>query len=134
MVMSTQVLAEAANLLATALIDEIQLGTLGEPVTVGIDVTREFTPVGDPIPGLVQTTTLANAAESQVQSVWSIKVRQGTPVVAGMGVEVLRCDQEPSLVGKRLLIDKVSENGSATIRKAVASDALSVNQEGKGVL
>jgi hypothetical protein len=41
---------------------------------------------------------------------------------------------EPDLVGKVLLLDKVSQNGLAMLRKAVASDFDMVNQEGKGGL
>lgn len=132
MVMSTQTLGEAARLLEqSVLIDSVQLLLVGEPVTVGYHVTRETVPVGDPVPALVQTTVLANAVESQVSNVYSVKVPQGTVVDPGMAVEVLRCVQEPSLVGKKLLLDKVSQNGLAMIRKAVASDFHQVDQQGK---
>lgn len=132
MVMSTQTLHEASALLASAvLVDSVQLLLVGEPVTVGYDVTRPTTEVGDPIPALVQTTTLANAAESLVDNVYSVKVQQGTVVDPGMAVRVITCQQEPSLVGKVLLLDKVSQNGLALIRKAVATDFHTVNQQGK---
>lgn len=134
MVMSTPILADAAHLLSTVLIDSVQIHNVGEPVTVGFTVERELTPVGDPVPALVQTTTLANAVESNVENIYSVKVAQGTVLEAGQAVEVLTCVQEPSLVGKKLLLDKVSQNGSAIIRKAVASDFHTVNQEGKGNL
>ncbi|QNL31022.1 hypothetical protein SEA_KAUALA_10 [Microbacterium phage Kauala] len=135
MVMSTQTLGEAARLLEqSVLIDSVQLLLVGEPVTVGFNVERPTVPVGDPVPALVQTTTLANAAESQVVNVYSVKVPQDTVVDAGMAVEVLTCQQEPSLVGKKLLLDKVSQNGLAIIRKAVASDFHTVDQQGKGDL
>ncbi|UVG34577.1 hypothetical protein SEA_CHEETO1_11 [Microbacterium phage Cheeto1] len=133
--MSTQTLAEASNLLGDAvLVDSVQLLLVGEPVTVGFEVTRETTPVGDPVRSLVQTTTLANAAESLVSNIYSIKFDALTVVDAGMAVEVLSCFREPDLVGKKLLIDKVSQNGLALIRKAVASDFHVVNQQGKGDL
>ncbi|AVJ49758.1 hypothetical protein PBI_LUCKY3_10 [Microbacterium phage Lucky3] len=131
MVMSTQTLAEAAKLLTTPFVDSVQLLLVGEPVTVGFEVVRETVPVGDPVAALVQTTTLANAVESQVVNVYSVKVPQGTVIDAGMAVEVLTCQQEPSLVGKKLLLDKVSQNGLALIRKAVASDFHNVDQQGK---
>ncbi|WNM67983.1 hypothetical protein SEA_SIRVICTOR_10 [Microbacterium phage SirVictor] len=129
--MSTQTLAEAAKLLTTPFVDSVQLLLVGEPVTVGFEVVRETVPVGDPVAALVQTTTLANAVESQVVNVYSVKVPQGTVIDAGMAVEVLTCQQEPSLVGKKLLLDKVSQNGLALIRKAVASDFHNVDQQGK---
>lgn len=132
MTMSTQTLADAGALLASSvLVDSIQVFTVGEPVTVGHEVTRQLTFAGDPIPGLVQTTTLQNAIESRVENTYSIKVARGTALRAGQAVVVVRCVAEPDLVGKTLLVDKVSQNGLALIRKAVASDYDSVNQEGK---
>ncbi|QJD50050.1 hypothetical protein SEA_ZADA_10 [Microbacterium phage Zada] len=129
--MSTQTLAESSRLLELVLMDSLQLLDVGDPVTVGHNVTRSLTPVGDPIPGLVQTTTLQNAVESRVESVYSIKVRQGTQISAGQAIRVVSCVQEPSLVGKVLLLDKISQNGLALLRKGVATDATVVNQEGK---
>ncbi|AWN03465.1 hypothetical protein PBI_GARGOYLE_10 [Microbacterium phage Gargoyle] len=129
--MSTQTLAESSRLLELVLMDSLQLLDVGDPVTVGHNVTRSLTPVGDPIPGLVQTTTLQNAVESRVESVYSIKVRQGTQISAGQAIRVVSCVQEPSLVGKVLLLDKISQNGMALLRKGVATDATVVNQEGK---
>jgi hypothetical protein len=135
MTMSTQTLTESARLLAASvLLDSIQIYDVGAPVTVGFEVTRPLTPVGDPVAGLVQTTTLANAAESNVESFYSVKVAQGTALNPGQAVRVLACVMEPQLVGKTLLLDKVSLNGAAMIRKAVATDFEKVNQEGKGDL
>lgn len=131
--MSTQTLTESARLLAAAtLIDTIQIGTVGPPVTIGFEVTRELTPIGGPVPGLVQSITLENAVESLTSTTFSVKVAQGTTLNPGNAVEVISCQQEPELVGMILLIDKVSLNGAAMIRKAVARDFETVNQEGKG--
>jgi len=130
--MSTQTLAEASRLLAlSVLTDMVQISTVGAPVTVGFSVVRPLVPAGEPVAALVQTTTLANATESRVENLYSVKVAQGTVLVAGQAVTVTRCTQEPSLVGKTLLLDKVSQNGIALIRKAVATDFDTVNQEGK---
>lgn len=131
--MATSILtwANAGSLLSRVLVDTVQVYDVGEPVTVGADVTRALTPVGDPIPALVQTTTLQNAVESQVDSTFSIKVARKTQIQAGQAVVVLSCDSEPDLVSKALLVDKVSQNGAALIRKAVASEGSVVNQEGK---
>lgn len=132
MATSTQTLAEASRLLSSeVLIDSIDLFTAGEPTTVGFQVTRPLTPVAQAVPALVQTTTLANALESRTDNVYSIKVAQGTAIEAGMVVGVVTCGREPSLVGKRLLLDKVSQNGLALIIKGTASDWTVVNQEGK---
>lgn len=132
MVMSTQTLSEAARLVERSiLIDRINLYEAGEPDTQGFEVVRPLTPLANGVPALVQTTTLANAAESRVTNVYSIKVAQGTVLDPGTVVEVDQCVQEPSLTGKKLLVDKVSENGAAMLRKAVASDWTVVNQEGK---
>jgi hypothetical protein len=133
--MSTQTLTESARQLALAVLkDTVQIMDVGQPVTVGINVTRELTPVGDPVAGLVQTTVLDNAVESLVDSVYSVKVAGGTNIKAGQAVKVISCLMEPSLVGKVLLLDKVSQNGLAMIRKAVATEFKPVNQEGKGGL
>lgn len=135
MTMSTQTLDEAGRQVAAAvLLDMVQIHDVGNPVTVGIHVTRELTPVGKPIPGLVQTTGLENAVESRTSSVYSIKVARGTDLKAGQAVKVLFCRAEPDLAHKVLLVDKVSKNGLAMIRKAVASDFEVVNQEGKAGL
>lgn len=134
MVMSTQILRDAAALLARELIDTVQILNVGDPITVGPNVTRSLTPVGDPIPGLVQTTVLANAVEGVSENIYSVKVAQGTAISAGQAVRVVTAELEPALVGKVLLLDKVSENGAALIRKAVAQDTNVVNQEGKEVL
>lgn len=135
MTMSTQTLAESARLMAQAvLVDELQIMNVGQPVTVGINVNRELTPVGRPVAGLVQTTVLENAVESRSTSTYSIKVAQGTALKPGQAVKILYCRAEPDLSQKILLVDKVSLNGAAVIRKAVASDYDVVNQEGKGGL
>jgi hypothetical protein len=140
MTMSTPILAEAATLLTSAVLrDYIQIYNVGDPVTVGIQVTRELIPVligGSPlvIRGLVQTVVLENAIESRVNTAYSVKVPQGIPLRPGQAVKVLNCVMEPELVGKVLLLDKVSQNGLAMIRKATASDFENVNQEGKGEL
>lgn len=135
MTMSTQILAEAARVLAEATLrDTIQILTVGPPVTVGFEVTRELTPLGDPVAGLVQTTVLENAVESKSSSSYSVKVHAGQLFRPGMAVRVITCELEPELVGKELLIDKVSLNGAAMIRKGVATDFDVVNQEGKEAL
>lgn len=135
MTMSTQTLTEAGRTLAAAvLIDVIQILNVGQPVTTGINVTRSLTPVGEPIAGLVQTTVLENAIESRVNSTYSVKVARGTALVPGQAIRVISCQAEPDLVGKELLLDKISLNGLAMIRKGVATDFEAVNQEGKGGL
>lgn len=135
MVMSTRISHEAARLLEqNILLDRVQLLDVGPAVTVGTQVTRALTPVGGPVPGLVQTTVLQNAAEGLTTNIYSVKVAQATVWQAGQAVRVTECQMEPDLVGKVLLLDKVSQNGAALIRKGVASDVTVVNQEGKEAL
>jgi hypothetical protein len=134
MAMSTQTLDNAASQLEYLLVDSLQLYTVGDPVTTGINVTRSLTPLGAPLAGLVQTTTLLNAVESRTDNTYAIKTAKRTPLAAGQAVKVLSCAAEPELVGKTLLVDKVSMNGLSLLRKAVASDYTQVNQEGKGAL
>lgn len=135
MLMSTQTLREAGRLLAdNVLHDEVKLYAVGAPVTVGTKVTHELDLLDGNLAALVQTTVLANTIESRTDNVYSIKVAAGTVISAGMVVEVISCELEPDLIGKKLLLDKVSKNGVSIIRKAVASDWDNVNQEGKASL
>lgn len=133
MTMSTQTLAEGARLLAGVLIDSIQIYNVGEPTTPpgGFTVVRPLTAVGDPVAGLVQGTTLNNAIESKTETVWSVKVALATPLSSGQAIKVLSCQQDPTLVGRTLLLDKVSQQGAAMIRKGVASTVEVINQQGK---
>lgn len=132
MAMSTQTLDESARLLASAvLIDTIQILNVGQPVTVGINVTRSLTAVGDPIAGLVQSISLEVAAEGRVTQLYSIKVAKGTALEAGQAVRVITCLAEPDLVGQELLVDQMSRNGLAMIRKGYGTIFQNVNQEGK---
>lgn len=132
MTMSTQILDEASRLLSQAtLVDQVQIMDVGEPVTVGVNVTRALTPVGQPVPGLVQTTILENAVESRTNSAYSVKVGRWTALEPGQAVKVLVCRSEPGLVDKIIFIDKVSLNGAALLRKATGTDYDTVNQEGK---
>lgn len=132
MVMSTQTLTSASSLMSVALlVDSVDLYDVGEVETVGFTTQRPLTLVQAGVQALVQTTTLQNAVESQVANTYSIKVQQGTVIRAGQAVQVATCQQEPDLVGKKLLIDKVSQNGLALVRKAVASDFNVVDQQGK---
>lgn len=135
MVMSTQTLASASSLLDVALlIDSLDLYDVGELVTEGIHTKRELTLVQSDIRSLVQTTTLQNAVESATDNTYSIKVPRETVMGPGQAVKVTKCTQEPNLVGKTLYVDKVSQNGLAIIRKAVASDTYNVDRQGTEVL
>lgn len=132
MTMSTQTLDESARLLAAAvLLDRIQVLDVGEPVTVGTSVTRETTEVGGPIAGLVQTISLESASDGRVTQVFSIKVPRGTALAPGQAVRVEACLMEPTLVGQIILVDTMSKNGLAMIRKGYGSNSQIVNQEGK---
>lgn len=121
-------------MLTTVMLDTVQIYDVGQPVTTGIHVTRQLTAVGEPVAGLVQSTTLANAAESMTEQVFSVKVPYMTVLKAGQAVRVISCLMEPDLIGKTLLLDKVSLNGAAMLRKGTASEAEVVNQEGKEAL
>lgn len=133
MTITTQTLTDASSLIKqTLLVDTVDLYTLGETQTEGYRAYRKATLVEPDVAALVQTTVLANAAESQVDNVYSVKVPLSTEVTAGMVARVTSCQQEPSLVGKHLMIDKVSQNGLAMLRKCVAADFHQVDQQGKG--
>ena len=127
-------LADAGKLLSLVLVDKVQLYTVGPPVTTGIQVTRQLTPLGEPVNGLVQTTLLANAVESLTETTWSVKVAAEVPLQGGMAVQVLMCQQDPSLVGEVLLIDRVNQSGMNLIRKGVSGCFMTVDQQGKAVM
>ena len=127
-------LADAGKLLSLVLVDKVQLYTVGPPVTTGIQVTRQLTPLGEPVNGLVQTTLLANAVESLTETTWSVKVAAEVPLQGGMAVQVLMCQQDPSLVGEVLLIDRVNQSGMNLIRKGVSASFMAVDQQGKAVM
>ena len=134
MVRQTIPLADAGKLLSLVLVDKVQLYTVGPPVTTGIQVTRQLTPLGGPVNGLVQTTLLANAVESLTETTWSVKVAAEVPLQGGMAVQVLMCQQDPSLVGEVLLIDRVNQSGMNLIRKGVSGCFMAVDQQGKAVM
>ena len=127
-------LADAGKLLSLVLVDKVQLYTVGPPVTTGIQVTRQLTAIGEPVNGLVQTTLLANAVESLTETTWSVKVAAEVPLQGGMAVQVLMCQQDPSLVGEVLLIDRVNQSGMNIIRKSVSGSFMTVDQQGKAVM
>ena len=124
-------LADAGKLLSLVLVDKVQLYTVGPPVTTGIQVTRQLTPLGESVNGLVQTTLLA---KSLTETTWSVKVAAEVPLQGGMAVQVLVCQQDPSLVGEYLLIDRVSQSGMNLIRKGVSGSFMTVDQQGKAVM
>lgn len=134
MVRQTIPLADAGKLLSIVLVDKVQIYTVGPPVTTGIQVTRQLAPLGEPVNGLVQTTLLANAVESLTETTWSVKVAAEVPLQGGMAVQVLRCQQDTSLVGEYLLIDRVSQSGMNLIRKGVSGSSMAVDQQGKAVM
>ena len=127
-------LADAGRLLSLVLVDKVQIYTVGPPITTGIQVTRQLAPLGEPVSGLVQTTILANAVESLTETTWSVKVAAEVPLRGGMAVQVLVCQQDPSLVGEYLLIDRVSQSGMNLIRKGVSGSFMAVDQQGKAVM
>lgn len=132
MVISIQTLDDASGLMTTAvLVDLINIYSVGPVQTTGTQTSRALTKLQTNIPGLVQTTVLQNAVESQVVNTYSVKVPRGIALTAGLAVKVVRCVAEPGLVGKTLLLDKVSQNGLALLKKAVASDFHAVDQQGK---
>lgn len=135
MVMSIPILDEAAKLIEkNTLIDQIQILDVSEPITVGVTVSRPLTPVGEPVAGLVQSVTLENVVEGTMSQAYSIKVARFTELRPGQAVRVLVCRQEPDLVNQVLLLDTVSRNGAALLRKATGNLQKVVNTQGKEAL
>jgi hypothetical protein len=132
MTMSTQTLDEAGRTMTRAiLIDTLQIFNVGDTITTGAHVSRELTPVGDPISGLVQTVTLESAVEGRVAQGYSIKVSRGTALEAGQVIKVVTTRTDQELVGLPILVDTISKNGLAMIRKGTGITFETVNQEGK---
>ena len=79
MTMSTPTLHEASCLLETVLIDLVQIMDVGDPVTVGIHVTRSLIPVG---------TSLASSPASAASSlrVGARRARTETRSLAAVGL------------------------------------------------
>lgn len=134
MTMSTLIWSKGAALLEQLLIDSVQIMSVGQPVTVGAQVTRTLTPVGAPIAGLVQSVSLENAAEGRVNQLYSVKLPVGTAIEEGQAVKVLASELEPELVGQVVLLETVSRNGLAMLRKGTGQVSRIVNQEGKEAL
>ncbi|WNN96042.1 hypothetical protein SEA_SCHIMMELS22_11 [Microbacterium phage Schimmels22] len=135
MTMSTQTLREAARLMEeNLLLDQVQIFNVGEPVTVGHTVTRALSPVGQPVNGLVQSVSLEAPNEGRITQAFSIKVAVGTPLEIGQAVRLLNSRTEPALVGKTFLVDTVSLNGAATLRKATSIKVSSLDSQGKSVI
>ena len=121
----------ATALLQGVLVDRGRLRTVGPSQTVGHHVMRPLGPAGEPVAMLVQSVTHESPIDGTVMQTFSVKVARGSVVEAGMAVEVTACRQEPDLVGCVLLLDNVSRNGLSLIRKATASLAQVVEQQGK---
>lgn len=134
MTMSTQTLDEAGRQLATLLIDKLQILNVGEPVTTGINVTLPLTPAGQPVDGLVQSVTLESPVDGRVMQGYSIKVPRGTALQAGQVVRVLNTRSDFDLVGMEILVDTISKNGLAMIRKGTGQKFTNINQQGKAGL
>lgn len=135
MVMSIPTLASAASLMSVAvLIDTLDLYDVGPVRTNGTRTERTLTLVEEDVATLVQATTLQGAVESAVETLYSVKFERTTVVKAGQAIKVKTCNEDPSLVGKTLYLTKVSENGAALIRKAIAATSVNVDQQGTEVL
>ncbi|QKN87711.1 hypothetical protein IXEL_10 [Microbacterium phage Ixel] len=133
--MSTQTLREAARLMdENVLLDQVQIFNVGDPVTVGHNVTRALTPAGQPVRGLVQSISLESPVDGRVSQAFSIKVSVGTPLEPGQAVRLLNSRTEAALVGKTFLVDTVSLNGAATLRKATSSKVSALDSQGKSVI
>ena len=80
---------------------------------------------------LVQTTEIPQPTEGVAVQQYSIKVPRGTSLKPGQVVRITRCWREPSLQEVYLLVDSVSENGAALLRKATATRFHQVDGTGK---
>lgn len=132
MAISTLTLTKAKQLMRSEfLIDKINVYHLGGVVTEGYHTFREATLHAAGVPALVQSVTLENAVESVTSTTYSIKVSTDTDLKAGDLIKVTHATNDHTLHGLELLVDKVNTNGLALLRKAVASNFATVDQQGK---
>ena len=138
MVMSTPILDEATEYIRrNILIDRLDICEVGATVTRGfVAVPATTTVIQHDVQCLVQTIDIPQpGAFGDLDGVavqqYSIKVPKGTRLEPGMAARVSQCWREPTLVDTYLLVDSVSENGSALLRKATATRFHQVNGTGK---
>ena len=133
MVMSTPILDEATEYLRrNILIDYLDIFEAGPTITRGFQaMPATLTAVQHDVQCLVQTTDIPQPIEGAAVQRYSIKVPRGTSLKPGQVVRITRCWREPSFQGAYLLIDSVSENGAALLRKATATRFHQVDGTGK---
>ena len=133
MVMSTPILDEATEYIRrNILIDYLDIFEAGLTITRGFQaMPATLTVVQHDVQCLVQTTEIPQPIEGVAVQRYSIKVPRGTSLKPGQVVRITRCWREPSLQGVYLLIDSVSENGAALLRKATATRFHQVDGTGK---
>lgn len=133
MVMSTPILDEATEYIRrNILIDYLDIFEAGPTITRGFQaMPATLTAVQHDAQCLVQTIEIPQPIEGVAVQQYSIKVPRGTSLKPGQVVRITRCWREPSLQGVYLLIDSVSENGAALLRKATATRFHQVDGTGK---
>lgn len=133
MVMSTPILDEATEYIRrNILIDYLDIFEVGPTITRGFQaMPATLTAVQHDVQCLVQTTEIPQPIEGVAVQRYSIKVPRGTSLKPGQVVQITRCWREPSLQGVYLLIDSVSKNGAALLRKATATRFHQVDGTGK---
>lgn len=133
MVMSTPILDEATEYIRrNILIDRLDICEVGATVTRGfVAVPATTTVIQHDVQCLVQTIDIPQPVEGTAVQQYSVKVPRGTRLESGMAVRVSQCWREPTLVDTHLLVDSVSENGAALLRKATATRFHQVDGTGK---
>ena len=133
MVMLTPILDEATEYLRrNILIDYLDIFEVGPTITRGFQaMPATLTAVQHDVQCLVQTTEIPQPTEGVAVQQYSIKVPRGTSLKPGQVVRITRCWREPSLQEVYLLVDSVSENGAALLRKATATRFHQVDGTGK---
>ena len=133
MVMSTPILDEATEYIRrNILIDYLDILDVGSTVTRGFQaMPATLTAVQHDVQCLVQTTDIPQPIEGAAVQRYSIKIPRGTSLKPGQAVRITRCWREPSLQGAYLLVDSVSENGAALLKKATATRFHQVDGTGK---
>lgn len=130
--MLTQILGEASSLMSSELlVDSLTISSPGINTVVNFEDIRSIEPRVHDVPCLVQTTSVIDSDSGTTSRYFSVKVGKDEDLNPGDYVTITRCDRDQSLVGRSLLIDNVSYNGIALIKKGISKEFENVNSEGK---
>lgn len=129
----TQTIASASSIMEDVLlVDLIDIETMQTSYDDEGFPTSEFTTVAAGVSALVQgITDSGTPQEGLMTKQWSIKVSKRTSVNPGVIIKVVESKSQPDMAGFRILVDEVSHQGMALIRKCIGQGFHAVDPQGK---